>query len=53
MCIHVSLGGQALLSNVFAQTLSTDTHHVARGIYKAKDLGAYNSFGGGVRVNCT
>ena len=50
MCLHVGLGGQALLHAVFAQVLSEVIRRVARGIYRAKESGACNSSGGGVRI---
>ena len=49
MCIHVGLGGQALLHDIYVHT-ETVTRRVARGVYKAKDSGTYISFGGVVII---
>ena len=53
MCLHVGLAGllNGLLPTewVLSQTPSTRTRRMACGVYKAKDSGAYISFGGGVK----
>ena len=46
ICIHVGLRRHALLHDCFAQGPSAVTRRVARGVHKAKDSGAYISFGG-------
>ena len=53
MCIHLGQSGQALLHDFFALAPSVVTRRMARGFHKAKDLGAYIGFGGGVKSFCT
>ena len=51
MCIHFGLGGLVTSQQGYVQTPSTQTRRVARGIFKAKDQGAFISVVGRVRIN--